>query len=161
MNYPKYDFTSSSENLTFEFTSTGCNGNIDKAIVYNCINQEQNIYNLSFGNHKGINEETGELNIDDITISNNGDFEKILATVASSAYIFSETYPDRLIFFKGSSAARTRLYRRALAKEFKYISETFSIFRARNVDGKIINVPLNTTENFYGFFIKTKNNEER
>ena len=160
MNYPKYDFTASSENLTFEFVSNGTNGSIDKAIVYNCLSEEHNVYNLCFGDNKGIDEETGELNIDDIAISNNGDLEKILATVASSAYIFSETYPDRLIFFTGSTPARTRLYRRAISKEFEHISETFTIFGAINVNGKIINVPFNKTENFYGFYIKAKSNED-
>jgi hypothetical protein len=156
MNYPKYDFTSSTENITFEFISNGSNGSIEKAIMYQCISEETQVYNLCFGDNKGIDQETGELNIDDITVSNNGDLEKILATVASSAYIFAETYPDRLIFFKGSTPARTRLYRRAICKEFNYISKTFAIFGAVNIDGKIINVPFNATDDFYGFYIKTK-----
>ncbi|WP_264537392.1 DUF6934 family protein [Flavobacterium sp. N1736] len=160
MNYPKYDFTSSTENITFEFISKGTNGNIGKAITYQCINEEIKIYNLCFGDNKGINKETGELNIDDIAVSNNGDLEKILATIASSAYIFSETYPDRLIFFKGSTPARTRLYRRAICKEFDYISKTFAIFGAININGKIINVPFNASDDFYGFYIKAKCNEE-
>ncbi|OXB04419.1 DUF6934 family protein [Flavobacterium pectinovorum] len=160
MNYPKYDFISSTENMTFEFISSGNNGNIEKTIRYQCINEEIKIYNLTFGDNKGMNKETGELNIDDITVSNNGDLEKILATIASSVNIFSETYPDRLIFFKGSTPARTRLYRRAICKEFNYISKTFAIFGAVNIDGKIINVPFNTTDDFYGFYIKAKCNEE-
>ncbi|KUJ59367.1 hypothetical protein AR687_23460 [Flavobacteriaceae bacterium CRH] len=70
MDYPKYDFTSSSENITFEFISYGTNGNIGKAITYQCINEEIKIYNLCFGDNKEINKETGELKIDDITVSN-------------------------------------------------------------------------------------------
>ena len=98
MNYPKYPFTSSSKSLIFEFVSNGINGSINKAISYTCVNEKDQIYNLCFGDNLGIDPETGELKIDDLAVSNNRDMPKILATVASSAYIFSKEYPDRKIF---------------------------------------------------------------
>ena len=157
MNYPKYDISSSTENITFEFKSNGTNGLIDKAIKYECVNKEQKIYNLCFGDKIGINEETGELNIDDLIVSNNGDFEKILATVASSAYKFGKKYPDTFIFFTGSTKARTRLYRRAISKEFKEISKTFNIFGSKIINGKYKPVPFDKNGDFDGFIIKYKN----
>lgn len=156
MNYPKYIFTSSTDSMTFEFISNGTKGKIDKMIRYECIDEDKKIYNLCFGNKIVINEQTGELKIDDLAISNNGDLEKILATVAASAYVFAQSYPDRLIFFRGSTKSRTRLYRRAIFTAYDEISEKFDIFGAI-IDGTIVkNVPFEPNGDFLGFFIKPK-----
>lgn len=163
MNYPKYDFTSSTDNVTFEFVSDGSNGAIKKVINYQLLDKDKQIFNLCFGDNLGINPDTGELNIDDIVVSKNGDMEKVLATVASSVYLFAKTYPDKLIFFQGSTESRTRLYRKAISKVFDEISKTLDIFGAILKDGKVLNVPFSTNGNFYGFFIKAKieNNGEQ
>lgn len=159
MNYPKYPFTSSSKSLIFEFVSNGINGSINKAISYTCVNEKDQIYNLCFGDNLGIDPETGELKIDDLAVSNNRDMPKILATVASSAYIFSNEYPDRKIFFRGSTPARTRLYRQAISKEYDEISKNFDIFGAIVEGNKIVRVPFDKNGNFEGFFIKVKQDE--
>jgi hypothetical protein len=67
-------------------------------------NKKSGIYNLAFGD---INVE-GE--IDDLTISDNGDRNKILATVAKSVDEYTKRFPGRWIFFKGSTPERTRLH---------------------------------------------------
>lgn len=159
MNYPKYTFTTSTENVTFEFTSNGTNGLVDKAIKYECISKEQNVFNLSFGDKIGINEETGELSIDDLIVTNNGDLEKVLATVASSAYQFGEKYPDRLIYFTGSTKPRTRLYRRAISKEIEEISKSFHIFGSKLINGMHEPLPFDKNGDFDGFIIKYKNDK--
>ena len=66
--------------------------------------QEKAIYNLGFGDY---NAETKT--IDDEIITNNGDSLKVLATVASTVYAFTEKYPDALVFATGSNNLRTRL----------------------------------------------------
>jgi hypothetical protein len=74
MRYEHYDnLNSDIVNGTFEFISEGHNGNILKRIEF-MPTPWPNFYNLAFGN---VNE-NGEL--DDLTISNNGDRNKILAT---------------------------------------------------------------------------------
>jgi hypothetical protein len=63
------------------------------------------LYNLAFGDK---DHSTGE--IDDKVISNNGDSEKVLATVVATVYAFTDKYPETWIYATGSTKARTRLY---------------------------------------------------
>ena len=75
MNLPRYsiDFNEEDPN-TFEFISKGKNGEIQKLVVYQEI--AEGVFNLAFGDK---DFETGDLN--DKNISDNGDTEKVLATV--------------------------------------------------------------------------------
>src|SRR5690554_1018587 len=78
-------------------------------------------------NPKGKNKKTGgNREIDDKTVSNNGDSEKVLATVVATVYAFSDKYPDSWIFATGSTKARTRLYRMGITR---YIDEIKKILR--------------------------------
>ena len=63
--------------MIFEFTSKGDKGLIKKRVIFEPIGKG-NIFNLAFGD---VDEKTGEF--DDLVVTNNGDSEKILATVAS------------------------------------------------------------------------------
>lgn len=136
--------------------SEGVKGKIVKAIVYSRTGNEI-IYNLGFGDKIILDEETGEIDVDDSIVSDNGDRDMVLATVAKSAYIFTEIYPERILFFIGSSLSRTRLYRMAISRNFTEISKTFSIFGAiLQADGEIVDVPFDSKIDFYGFLIKRK-----
>lgn len=84
MNKPRYVFTTEEYSEVFEFISEGPKGRIKKIVQYSETNIE-NVFNLGFGDY---DEETGE--IDDKTISNNNDSEKILTTVAATVYAFIE-----------------------------------------------------------------------
>ena len=88
MKLPKYPLASSDKMMTFEFVSEGKNGLIHKIVKYQPTNLK-GLYNLAFGD-KDL--KTGE--IDDKVISNNGDSEKVLATVVSTVYAFTDKYPD-------------------------------------------------------------------
>ncbi|KGO85742.1 hypothetical protein Q765_15105 [Flavobacterium rivuli WB 3.3-2 = DSM 21788] len=156
MNYPKYNLATNTDATVFEFVSEGTKGTIVKAIVYTVTDSEM-VYNLGFGDKIILDEETGEIDVDDSVISDNGDRDMVLATVAKSAYIFTEIYPERALFFMGSTVSRTRLYRMAISKNFEEISKTFSIFGAiLQVDGGIVDVPFDSKTDFYGFLIKRK-----
>jgi hypothetical protein len=48
--------------------------------------------------------------VDDSIRSNNGDRDKVLATVAFTALDFTDEFPEALIVMEGSTSARTRLY---------------------------------------------------
>ena len=89
----------------FEFISEGPKGFIRKRVHYQETGQK-NLYNLAFGD---INMDTGDF--DDKVISNNNDTKKVLATVAATVFAFMDEYPDAFIHAKGSTLARTRLYR--------------------------------------------------
>jgi len=122
MKLPKYQLKSGRKLLSYEFTSEGPKGLIEKRIQFTLLNQGE-VYNLAFGDKDLI---TGE--IDDLVVSNNGDSEKVLSTVVSAVYAFCDKHPEAAIFASGSTPARTRLYRIGIAKYFDDIKDDFVIF---------------------------------
>ncbi|HEX8061472.1 MAG TPA: hypothetical protein VF473_11080, partial [Cyclobacteriaceae bacterium] len=66
-------------------------------------------------------------NIDDLIVTNNKDTAKVLVTVASVIKAFLTAYPDRLVFIKGSTDSRTRLYRIVIANYYHLLREEFNI----------------------------------
>src|ERR1700720_1414211 len=82
MKYPKYPVETTDDYRLYLFFSEGTKGRIAKGITYSQI--EGNFFNLGFGDW---NEELQEL--DDSSRSNNGDRDKVLATVASTALDFT------------------------------------------------------------------------
>ena len=104
------------------FLSQGPKGKIQKLIQFTLVNQH-NLYNLAFGDR---NPETGE--IDDMVITDNGDSEKVLATVVAAIYAFCDKFPHVWIYATGSTEARTRLYRIGINKYFDIVQEDFDIF---------------------------------
>jgi hypothetical protein len=115
--YPDY--------TTFDFISEGCNGKILKRIEF-LPSPWSNVYNLAFGDIK----ENGEL--DDLTISNNGDRNKILATIVKVVVEYTNAFPDRWVYFRGSTENRTRLYRMAIGLHLEELSEMFEILADLN-----------------------------
>src|ERR1700712_3575512 len=108
MKYRTYkEITVSEEFNRFWFISIGKNGRIIKQVEFQATLVSE-IYNLVFGDVDG-NE-----GISDTSVSNNGDRNKILATVAYVVNLYLERYPERLIYFRGSTPERTRLYRMAI-----------------------------------------------
>jgi len=128
MNLDKYQIKTGENLATFEFVSEGPNGKIQKVVQF-ILTRYQNIFNLAFGD-KDL--ETGE--IDDFVISNNGDTEKVLATIVASIYIFSEQHPECWIYATGSTKARTRLYRIGISKYLSEAEKDFEIFG--QIDGE-------------------------
>jgi len=53
---------------------------------------------------------------------------KILATIAVTAYKFIDNYPDRKIYLTGFNKARTRLYQMAISHALLELSENFVLF---------------------------------
>jgi len=108
--------------MVFEFTSEGHRGEIHKLVKYSETNMKQ-LYNLAFGD---LDPDTGD--IDDTKVSNNGDSEKVLATVVSTLYAFTDKYPGRIVYATGSSRARNRLYRMGISKYFEEIKSDFEVY---------------------------------
>jgi hypothetical protein len=106
MNLERYEYSTNETFLDFELESEGPNGKIRKVVRYSPQNANGITYfNLAFGD---LNEETQK--IDDLATSNNKDRDKILATVAATVLEFTENFPDVIVYAKGSTPARTRLY---------------------------------------------------
>lgn len=66
--------------------------------------------------------------MDYYSISDNGDREKILATVVSCLYAFFNEYPGVYVYATGSTPVRTRLYRIGISKHYKLIEDDFNVF---------------------------------
>jgi len=155
MKHSQYDLYRNTTTTIFEFNSSGPNGEIKKIIIFNAT-QSKEIYNLAFGDLI-YNEVLKKYILDDSIVTDNGDRNKILATVTRSIYIFTEKYPEKMVFFKGSTLGRTRLYRRAISINLEELSETFIIFGAtKNEFGNVISVPFKPNDDFFGFIIKRK-----
>jgi hypothetical protein len=123
MKLDRYEFKSGDNFLTYEFLSEGRKGKIQKLIQFSLVNQNTLFFNLAFGDK---NPETGE--IDDMVITDNGDSEKVLATVVAAVYAFCDKFPKAWIYATGSTEARTRLYKMGIIKYFDIVQEDFEIF---------------------------------
>lgn len=130
----------------FWFDSHGEKGTINKCIVFSRT-MVPNLFNLAFGDWDPISE-----TIDDLSISNNGDRELVLQTVAAAVFQFTKVFPKAKIFATGSTPARTRLYRIGISKNFDEIVSAFEIWGY--LEGKW--VPFETNLNFKAFMIIRK-----
>ncbi len=91
MKVERYNLRSDTELTRFEFISEGPKGAIRKLIEFQ-ETTDTGLYNLAFGDKDPV---TGS--IDDLAVSDNGDTEKILATIVSALYAFCEKYPGAFI----------------------------------------------------------------
>ncbi len=147
MNKPKYLYKTEERLMIFEFISEGTKGLVKKMITYTFTGTE-NVYNLGFGDY----DETSKC-IDDKSVTNNGDSQKVLATVSSTIYAFTEKYPNAWIFATGSTSIRTRLYRMGITTNIEEIKIDFDVYG--------LNVATNEWEDFiigedYLAFLVTK-----
>lgn len=117
----RYHIDSSPDFLDFEFISIGPKGAIIKVVRYREINVK-GIYNLGFGDKKPV---TGYIN--DLTVTNNSDSQKVLATVARTLYMFTDHYPGAIVIASGSTTARTRLYRMGITNNLTAVEQDFSV----------------------------------
>jgi nanoRNase/pAp phosphatase (c-di-AMP/oligoRNAs hydrolase) len=108
---------------------------------------DERVYHLVFGNP------TEDGNIDDLATSNNGDRNKIIATVASIIIKFTEKHPGYYIFFAGSTSARTRLYRIAISVNYEEIIKTFKVWGLNKDSGLELFDP---TRPYEAFLIRAK-----
>ncbi len=121
MKLPKYPLASGDKFTTYEFISEGPRGLIHKLVQFRETNLK-GVFNLAFGDK---DMKTGEIN--DTVISNNNDSEKVIVTVVSTIYAFTDKYPDAWIYATGSTEARTRLYRMGITKYFSEVIDDFEI----------------------------------
>lgn len=124
MNLDRYSFETNESFLDFEFESDGPKGKIKKVVRFSPQNANGiTFFNLGFGD---VNPETG--NVDDLSKSNNGDRDKILATIAHIVLNFTEHFPDVMVYAQGSTTSRTRLYQIGIANNFEEIESILKIY---------------------------------
>lgn len=150
MQYEKYnDVAASSDKLEFKFESEGPKGKIEKVVQF-AQTQNEAIYNLAFGNYNK------DGSIDDETTNDNKDRNKILATVAATVYEFTAQYPDRIVFFCGSTPERTRLYRMALTINLEQLKSDFRIYGVLKGMGTFERVLFRKGVDYFGFMVERK-----
>jgi hypothetical protein len=144
MDHPKYHFKRTDE-LHFDFESIGKKGLVLKRVTF--IEFEFGFFNMGLGD---VDEATGEVNYHSIT--DNGDRDKVLATVTQIIEDIFISYPEHTIFFKGTTASRTRLYQIAINHYLDELTAKFHILG--ELEDKMTRFTVNT--NYKSFLILKK-----
>ena len=121
MEKPIYKLTESSDGFWYEFESISDDKIIRKAIGFYESVHDTNVVELVFG-------DLANDSLDVKVVSDNKDFYTILNTVIISVYRFLELYPQKSVFFMGSTNARNRIYRAIIAKLYTETENDFDIF---------------------------------
>jgi len=116
---PTYEFYTTESGDHYNFKSVGKNGEIEKVARFDKLGR--NIYNIAFGDWNNNK-------LHDRAVSNNGDKDKILATVGRIISDFTETLPEALVFARGVDQVRTRLYQQEINKHLDIIGPFFMIW---------------------------------
>jgi hypothetical protein len=145
MTIEKYQTENDRDESRYTFTSVG-KETIEKIVVYQQfppikvaelgLNEQLEVYNLAFGDRI-----TGTDDFTDESISNNGDSDKVLATVINTIFDFWKHNPNTLVWFEGSDpedqngikkGLRTRLYQRKIERFIGDIEEEVYILGKYN-----------------------------
>lgn len=147
MSNPPYEFEKEHA-YRYTFKSTGKQV-IDKVVEFTptAINR---VYNLAFGDQLPNGE------IDDKANSNNGDIIKIFATVIGILQDFTWHNPSFKVMFLGSTALRTKLYKRILKVYYQSFTTLYYITGLIEIDNEEVEIPFDpkNSENYRVFFIK-------
>lgn len=126
----------------------GPKGKIKKIVRFSPQNANGITYfNLGFGD---FDTETGM--ISDLSKSNNGDREKILTTIARIVLVFTEHFPDVMVYAQGSTPARTRLYQMGISGNIDEIQEILHVYGYTNGKWQL----FETKVNYEAFLVSRK-----
>lgn len=149
MKYEMYnELIVSSDFLVYEFTSIGPKGTIPKIVQFTAYDED--IFNLAFGTKKL------DGSLDDLARDNNNDRNKILATIVFVLRVFLDKYPNKWVYFTGSTLERTRLYRRAITLNIDELSVDFEIVGTFTAEHRYNHIPFEKGVNFFAFLVRPK-----
>lgn len=121
MDRPHYKIEHSFRGKVYLFVSEGKNGCVRKKVQFDLM--QAGIFNLGFGDWKD-----GDSGFDDLAITDNGDMEMVLSTVARITVEFLSENPGVIIHLTGSTPARTRLYRIIISNRYDSIRNDYSVW---------------------------------
>jgi hypothetical protein len=124
MGKPTYQVEIDGEN-SFSFLSVGKKGIILKVVELAEIKEDT--YNLGFGDYDFAND-----SVDDKSDSENGDAEKVLATVFGILMRFLSENPKKSVYISGSTPIRIRFYRMIVNSYFDEFSQSLEILGGIN-----------------------------
>lgn len=148
MQYPYYSLTAFNKNYSYEFTSISDSKVIEKTINFTLLDLEDGLYNLSFGDKD--KDTVNSSAIDDKIVSNNGDMDKVLATLFQAVLLFTKDKYFYKIIFRGSTPSRTRLYRMVISNNYEELSKYYTIY-GLNIEGEVVVFTKN--REYLGFLI--------
>lgn len=117
---PYLNLETSSDFQVFDFESLG-KTTLKKRAVFDLIDESEQLYNLALCTVLQDGKE------DFNTESKNGDMETVLETVAHIAGIYSDKFPERKIYFRGSNAVRSRKYQMGVNRYLAILLQIFFI----------------------------------
>lgn len=145
MNYEAYKLSANKNYTRFQFQSIGKRGIFEKVISFRQLSGD--IQNLALLDYDPISGEES-----DMSVTDNGDMPEVLVTVMKATYLFFQKHPDKLVYFKGSSDSRTRLYQISINKVYPEIKNDLLVYGQQN--GEWIGFEPNIR--FEGFLITKK-----
>lgn len=113
-----YQFDKTNDGMQYAFVSKGPKGVVVKFVMYTWIHD--NVYNLGFGDFE-------EGQVDDAVVSNNEDLVKIMNTIASTLYAFTEQYPGSRVYIEPVDSKRSNLYHHIFRRRFEEIQPLFMV----------------------------------
>lgn len=147
MYLERYNYVIAESFQEYKFYSRGPKGKIEKFVSFALQNLEGKTYlSLTFGDSTEKNSE-----IDLLSVSNNGDREKILTTIFTIIVDFLNRFPDMAVYAVGSTPSRTRLYQLSITKYWDIITPRLNVYGLRNKSWELFE--KNTT---YTAFVFTK-----
>ena len=116
-----------------------------------CNYDGKDIYNIAFG------DVTETDTINDINESNNGDIIKVITTVMAAIYDYTSLFPERNIFFHGSTIQRTNFYKNILRRKHDILVPDFNIYGIiKTISGNYKENFDITEDNYVAFIIERK-----
>jgi hypothetical protein len=122
MHFDRYNYLASIDYKIYVFYSQGPKGRIEKMVSYEKVENSPAIYNLAFGD---IDPATGLMS--DRNITDNGDRDTVLTTVADTVSDFSDHHNKPMIYIVGSTLSRTRLYQMSITKIYEEIASFYIV----------------------------------
>ncbi len=147
MKQEKYAVDIDNTTQIYEFVSVGSKGSFQKLVQYTPLDENGTFFNLGFGDKDPV---SGKVN--DLTVTDNGDTQKVLATVADTVLHFTARYPDVWVFATGSTPARTRLYRMGITNHLNEIESQFEVLGLTNDGWQSFEIGMN----YEAFLVKRK-----
>lgn len=144
MNQPFYEFTILDEAYRFEFMSRG-KEDILKVISISKTDLSH-IFMLTLADVRT------DGSLDTKTVSNNGDMEKIIATVFQCVDTFLNRHPHAAVAFTGSEPLRMRLYQIVLNRELTSLVHRFNVYGINDFGI----VPFISNHSYEGFIVSSK-----
>lgn len=137
----------------FVFQSAG-KSSLKKLVRFEEVDSRERIYNMVLCTILPDGTEDCE------SAAKNGDIDSVLDTVAHISLIFTDHYPDRKIFFRGSDPIRTRKY------QIRISNNSIDVMRFFDIEGLIIEGDVLITReafrkgrNYSGFIFARKNDQ--